>query len=109
VSREGDAAPIESNRHRVNAPAQRSRVLNNGVEHWLDIGRRTRDDAKNIGRGRLLIVDLGQCLPEIFDGGLGIICIGRRDRASFCERITAFLAELPLRAILVLAPGTVHI
>ena len=51
---------------------------------------------------------LGQRSPEAFDLGLQVIRVGPRDSAGPVERAGAFLAELRLRAILVLAPGTLH-
>src|SRR5262249_51684472 len=64
------------------------------VEHRLDVGRRTRDHAKNFAR-RLLLERLTQ------SGARGT-------SRSACEGRAALPAELHRWGILVLAGGTVH-
>ena len=107
----GDAMellPVEPPRRAGQPVEEAPRAPDDGVERRLDIGRRARDYPQDLGRRRLLLEGLGQCLSEAFDLGLQVIRVGPRDKAGPLERAGAFLAKLRLRAILVLAAGTVH-
>jgi hypothetical protein len=45
---------VEARDDGVLAAAQPARASNDRVEHWLDVGRRARDDTKDLARRRLL-------------------------------------------------------
>src|SRR5215471_14738779 len=45
---------------RVERVAQACGATRHRVEHWLDVGRRARDDAKDVARRRLLLERLGE-------------------------------------------------
>ncbi len=70
---------IEADERAKNSVAQPRGALCHGVKHRLNIGRRARDNAQNIARGRLLLQGL-LCLVEetdILDGDNGLV--GERD------------------------------
>ena len=92
---------------RIHGVADASGALGHRVEHRLEVGRRARNDPQDSGRRRLLLQRLGQRSRDAFDLGLQIR-VGPRGRADPVQGAGAFLAELRLRAILVLAPGTSH-
>ncbi len=90
--------------------AQPHGTLDDGVEDRLHVIVRLADDPENVA-GRCLL------LPQFADLRLGLsqsgrdLCIQRRWRATRTDRLKrgrALLAELCGRAILVLAPGTLH-
>ena len=107
--------------------AQPRGVVEDRVEHRLDVRGEPADDAQDLAGGRLLLErlrklsvarlhelcrgllllhGLGQCLPEDFDLGLQI-CVRPGGSAGVFDGAAAFLAERRPPAILVLAPGTV--
>src|SRR5262245_49712731 len=121
--------PIESDYGAEGRIAQLDGSANDRVEDRLDVRGRAADHAEDLARGGLLFVclrklavprlqefrrgflllpGLAQRLPEAFDFGLQVIRVGPRDRARPPERPGAFLAELRLWAVLVLAGGTLH-
>jgi hypothetical protein len=83
--------------------AQPHCVLDDRIEHWLDVGRRPRDDAQDLARRGLLFQGFGQ----------GALHVRVRWRWLYAPREalegrTALAAELHSRRILVLAPGAPH-
>ena len=67
-----DAEPIDLEDRGIEGVAQTGGARQHGREYGVNVGRGARDDAENFGRGGLLLVRLGQRLPEAFDLALRI-------------------------------------
>ena len=109
-------ADLDGPEHLVTLVAPQSPELSAGQGHrfvedrredWADVGWRTGDDAQDLGRGGLLLERLAQRSLEAFDLTLRI-CAWLSGGAGRLQGAGAFLAELRLRTILMLASGTGH-
>jgi hypothetical protein len=103
----GHFVRLESIDHGIRRAAHAGGVFGDRIEHRPELGRRTADGPQDLAGCRLLVYGLGQCSSEAFDLGFQI-CVRLGGRACPWEGIAALLAELRLRLVLVLAPGTAH-
>ena len=115
MSDDAEPVAVDLEDRGIEGVAQTGGARQHRREHGLDVGRRAGDDAQDLGRRGLLLpargsaagarrgaFDLTRALViSAYDGAGGPVGLAREGRA-------ALLAELRLRAILVLAPGTVH-
>src|SRR5262245_25976230 len=76
---------VDSKDERIIRAAHSCRILRDGVQYRLDVGRRAADDAQNLARGRLLLERLLRLVeqPDILDrdDGLGGKGLQERDVA----------------------------
>jgi hypothetical protein len=103
-------APVHSLDDCIDGAAQPCGTLCYGIEHGLDVRRRTGDHPQDLTRRRLLLQPLAEGTREALDLPLQVR-IGRRWRASLVrahEGRTTRLAEHRLLRVLVAAPGTLH-
>ncbi len=83
--------------------AQPGRALHQRVKHGLDIRRGSRDHAKDLAGGRLLLERLTQSVLDFRIGRSR-----RTTRAETLERRATLETEICFGEILLLAPGTLH-
>ena len=75
-------SPLVESQHHVINPTNRGGALDDGVEDWLHVRRRSADDAQHLGRRRLMLQGLPQfCVAlldfleqtDVLDGDHGLI------------------------------------
>ena len=52
--------PLAESQHNVINPTNPGSALDDGIEHWLDIGRRTANNAEHLGGSRLMLQGLSK-------------------------------------------------
>jgi len=88
--------------------AQTGGALCDSVEHRLNVRRRVRDDAQDLGGRRLLVARLTQRAPKCFDLGPQIP-VRLFDRGGITHGRPAPRAELSVGyGVVLLAPKTLH-
>src|SRR5262249_23210289 len=63
VGDEAEPVAVHAEDHRVDCLAKAGGALRRGIEHWLEVGRRARDDAEDLAGSGLLLA----CLFKLLD------------------------------------------
>jgi hypothetical protein len=58
--------PFQAKDRRIRRPAHPGGALGDGLHNRLKLGRRARNDAQNVGRGRLLRDRLGESVLKVY-------------------------------------------
>jgi hypothetical protein len=88
-----DQISVEAVDHSLRGFAQPHCAGGDGVERWLDVGRRARDHSQDLGRGGLLLQRLGHLRMGLLHRAILVLQFGEqadvldRDHRLRCERL----------------------
>jgi hypothetical protein len=103
VHRYAQPIPVRLEDGSVEGVAEARRARRHGGEHRPDFCRRTSDDPQNLTGSRLALQGLSESMLQLHIGWIWHIALG----CPLDGRAT-FKAELGVRRVVLLAPGTLH-